>query len=153
MKKYTRLRGSHGAAKKKGTRKKRGSLISFEKEITSKFLQMLMSIKLFHWKTHSFATHEATDHLYEHLNEHVDKFVEVLLGKTQHRVMLNTKCLPLHECNDANSFKLLIERYKGYLVNLDHHPGLATMSNTDLYNIRDEILGDMNKLLYLMSFK
>jgi hypothetical protein len=27
------------------------------------------------------------------------------------------------------------------------------MTNTDLLNIRDEILGDMNQFLYLLSFK
>jgi len=27
------------------------------------------------------------------------------------------------------------------------------MTNTDLLNIRDEILGDMNQFLYLLTFK
>jgi hypothetical protein len=27
------------------------------------------------------------------------------------------------------------------------------MSNSDLYNIRDEILGDLNQTLYLLTFR
>jgi hypothetical protein len=30
---------------------------------------------------------------------------------------------------------------------------LRTMSNSDLFNIRDEILSDLNKFLYLLTFK
>ena len=32
-------------------------------------------IKLFHWKTHSYSTHKATDELYSKLNDDIDKFV------------------------------------------------------------------------------
>jgi len=57
---------------KKGTRKNRvrgnnnnknnnNSLQKFEQEIVVKFLEMLNLIKLYHWKTHSYATHKATD--------------------------------------------------------------------------------------------
>ena len=67
------------------------STSSFDKQITVYFLEMLMMVKLFHWKTHSFATHKATDELYESLNEHIDKFIEVLLGKTGSRINLAQK--------------------------------------------------------------
>jgi hypothetical protein len=36
---------------------------------------------------------------------------------------------------------------------LTNHKAMKIMSNTDLLNIRDEILGDMNQFLYLLSFK
>ena len=63
-------------------------LASFEQEIVVKFLETLNTIKLFHWKTHSYATHKATDELYSKINENVDTFVEVLLGKCGNRVHL-----------------------------------------------------------------
>jgi len=31
--------------------------------------------------------------------------------------------------------------------------GLRGMSNADLLNVRDEILADMNQLMYLLTFK
>lgn len=49
--------------------------------ITENFLEMLNEIKIYHWNTHSFAQHKATDELYSQLNEHVDKFVEGYAGK------------------------------------------------------------------------
>jgi DNA-binding ferritin-like protein len=63
--------------KRGGTRRKHStgssSLSAFQKEIAVTFLEMLMMVKLFHWKTHSYATHKATDGLYDDLNEHIDK--------------------------------------------------------------------------------
>ena len=51
------------------------SMSSFEREVSTVFLEMLLMVKLFHWKTTSYATHKATDELYEKLNENIDKFV------------------------------------------------------------------------------
>ena len=65
---------------------------NFHREITIKFLEMLLAIKLFHWKTTSYATHKATDELYTKLNENMDSFIEILLGKTESRInLLNQK--------------------------------------------------------------
>ena len=49
------------------------SISNFEEQITVYFLEMLMMIKLFHWKTHSYATHKATDELYSKLNSNIDR--------------------------------------------------------------------------------
>ena len=127
---------------------------SFEKEITVIFLEMLMMIKLFHWKTHSFATHKATDELYESLNGNIDKFIEVLLGKTGSRIdLMGHKTISLIDLNSQEQLKSKIESFKSYLVGLTNNKGLGSMTNTDLLNIRDEILGDMNQFLYLLTFK
>jgi hypothetical protein len=53
----------------------------------------------------------------------------------------------------VGDFKRKIEEYKSYLVNLDNQPALKTMSNNDLYTIRDELMADLNQFLYLMTFK
>ncbi len=115
---------------------------------------MLMMVKLFHWKTHSYATHKATDGLYDSLNEHIDNFIEVLLGKTGSRIdLMNKKTISLIDLNSQESLKSKIASLKSYLVGLNNNKALKTMSNSDLFNIRDEILGDLNKFLYLLTFK
>jgi len=125
----------------------------FEKEIVLIFLQMLNTVKLYHWKTHSYATHKATDELYEKLNETIDQFVEVLLGKYGDRVDLTrVGCLPLRDFKTEEQFKQEIWYYKSFLVSLDSNRVMKMMSNSDLYNIRDEILGHLNQLLYLLTF-
>jgi hypothetical protein len=139
-----------------GTRRNRttGSFSAFQKEITVVFFEMLLMVKLFHWKTHSYATHKATDDLYTKLNANMDSFIEVLLGKTGLRIdLMGTKNIRLIDLNSPESFKREIESFKGYLVSLNDNSTMKRMSNTDLYNIRDTILGDLNQLLYLLTFK
>ena len=139
---------------KRNTTINRRSSSSFHKQITVYFLEMLMMVKLFHWKTHSFATHKATDELYESLNEHIDSFIEVLLGKTGSRINLTQKrSISLIDLDSQASLKARIEQFKKYLVSLNTNKAVAAMTDTDLLNIRDEILGDLNKFLYLLTFK
>lgn len=137
------------------SRKNRGaSLSAFQKQITVLFLEMLIMIKLFHWKTHSYATHKATDELYASLNDHIDNFIEVLLGKTGSRIdLMNNKSIKLIDLNSQESLKSKIMSIKSILVGLDNNRALTSMSNSDLFNIRDEILGDLNKFMYLLTFK
>jgi DNA-binding ferritin-like protein len=142
------------ALRSKGTRKRSISSKSFEKEIVVRFLEMLMMVKLFHWKTHSFATHKVTDELYSSLNENMDKFVEVLLGKSGSRINLtNQTKISLIDLESQAKLKAHIESFKDYLVGLSTNPFMKSKANTDLVNIRDEILQDMNKFLYLLTFK
>ena len=137
--------------KKQYTKRVRSS--SFQKEITVRFLELLMMIKLFHWKTTSYATHKATDELYSKLNEDIDKFIEILLGKTGFRTNLSNKhTINLIDLSNNEQLIKKINAYKGYLVGLSHNSFIRSMTNTDLLNIRDEILGDLNQFLYLLSF-
>ena len=143
---------------KVGTRKNRrfgnNSLQKFEREVVVKFLEVLNLIKLYHWKTHSYATHKATDELSSKLHDNVDSFVEVLLGKRGDRVnLLGVKHISLNDFSSVGEFKREIERFKGYLVGLNNNAALKSMSNSDLYNIRDEMLANVNQFLYLLTFK
>ena len=130
------------------------SLAAFQKEITVVFFEMLLMVKLFHWKTMSYATHKATDDLYSKLNENMDSFIEILLGKSGSRIdLMSNKTIKLVDLSSSESFKREINGFKNYLVNLNNNKALKQMPNTDLFNIRDTILGDLNQLLYLLSFK
>ena len=144
--------------KKIGTRKFRKSnsslLTAFQKEITLVFLEILLMIKLFHWKTTSYSTHKSTDELYSKLNSNIDEFIEVLLGKTGFRTdLISNKTIKLIDLTSIDSLKREIEIFKKYLINLNNNAAMKKMANTDLFNIRDTILGDLNQFLYLLSFK
>lgn len=145
-------------SKKAGTRRIKysgsSSLAAFQKEIAVIFLEMLMMVKLFHWKTTSYATHKATDELYTKLNANIDSFIEILLGKSGSRIdLMSNKNIKLIDLSNQEAFKKEVEAFKGYLVSLNDNKAMQSMSNTDLFNIRDTILGDMNQLLYLLTFK
>ncbi len=133
---------------------KKQILQKFEKEITVYFFEMILLIKLFHWKTYSYATHKATDELYTKLNEHMDKFIEVLLGKTGMRIDLTSqRQINLYDLNNSKNLIYKINEFKNYLVNLNENKAIKLMANYDLLTIRDEILSDMNQFLYLLTFK
>ena len=157
MKRETRLRRSNTSTQRTRTTKSSSFLSSsqkFQQEITVKFMELLIMIKLYHWKTHSYATHKATDDLYSKLNENIDKFMEVLFGKTQIRTnLVNCRKISLIDLTSHEQLKREIEKYKSYLINLSNNSLLLNMTNTDLLNIRDEILGDLNHFLYLLTFK
>ena len=136
--------------KNKTLRYSKRSLYSKE-EITKTFIQMLNTVKLYHWKTHSYPTHKATDQLYTDLNAGVDKFIEILLGKNESRISLKpVENIPLKAFNNLSDFKKEIESYKRYLINMKD---VNITNNSDLLNVRDEILGNLNQFTYLLTFK
>jgi DNA-binding ferritin-like protein len=148
---------SNGTTRKNvNTNKSSASIIlkNFQREVVMVFLEVLLMIKLYHWKTYSYATHKATDELYGKLNEHMDRFVEILLGKTEKRIdFMNVKSIKLIDLNSAEQLKVKINNFKGYLVNLNNNKAMKLMGNMDLLTVRDEILGDLNQFLYLLTFK
>ena len=131
------------------TRKNRGGQTFMRAFITS-MLESLIMIKLFHWKTHSFSGHKATDDLYAALNGHMDNFVEVLMGKMAgtRADFLSTKSIKLV---DLSNKKQLVGRVNSIISHLTKMEKVVPMPATDLLNIRDEILGDLNKFLYLLT--
>jgi DNA-binding ferritin-like protein len=142
------------AKKKNTTRKNTTSSQQFQQEITKNFLELLMSIKLYHWKTHSYAVHKATDDLYGELNTNIDKFMEVLLGKTSIRTnLIKQKTIQLLDLTSKAQLIQLVKNFKDYLVGLSNNKFMLqnTMSNTDLLNIRDELLANLNQFLYLLT--
>jgi len=127
-------------------------LQKFENDISSYFFEVLLMVKLFHWKTYSYSTHKATDELYSKINENMDKFIEVLLGKTGIRINLkNKKYISLIDPQNKEQFIKHIDSFKSYLINLSTNKAMQLMSNVDLYTIRDELLADINQFLYLLS--
>jgi len=139
------------------TRKNKVSSNSGKKQMIAYMLQMLMTVKLYHWNTLSFSVHKATDELYGELNTLIDQFVEVLLGKHNNvdernkQEILTIKTLHLHNYKDNGKFKQQMETYKKYLVDLNKY--FSNGENTDLLNIRDEILATLNKISYLLTLK
>ena len=137
------------------TRRFKGKVYKYNSEnIVTMYLQMLNTVKLYHWKTYSHSQHKATDELYSNLNSNIDTFVETLLGKTGGRVNLTKqKTLPLLDNTNLTDFTKEVSKYKNFLINMSKDSELNSTSNSDLLNIRDEILGNLNQFTYLLTFK
>ena len=107
-----------------------------------KFMDIISNIKIFHWKTKSYAEHKASDSLYNSLNSHMDKFAEVYLGSIGGRFDFTTKkTIHIADRNIVTEVKNFIK-----FINSLNLSG-------DLSNIREETVADCNQFLYLMSFK
>lgn len=77
----------------------------------------------------------------------MDTFIEILLGKDQSRIPDFNIRVPL--VNDTG-FKARILKYREFLIDMTRT--FDAERDTDLLNVRDEILGDVNQFLYLLSF-
>ena len=66
---------------------------------------------------------------------------------------MNHKTISLIDLNSKDKLKEKIDGFKYYLVGLTNNTTIRSMKNSDLLNIRDEILGNLNQFLYLLTFK
>lgn len=113
------------------------------------FLQLRNQVKLYHWQTRSYARHKATDEAVDRLDEHIDKYVEVYAGKYgRPRLGGETASFKLANMTEAGAVRCIHAALK-YLAG----PLTRTLKPTDsdLANIRDEMIADLNQLLYLFS--
>ena len=117
-------------------------------QMVSRFLGILDTIKLFHWKTTHYALHKATDELHGYLSGKVDEFVEQLMGILSKRIDIDPTKLQVYNSKDLQDFTKHIIGFKLYL----EHMKFPT-PQYDLLTLRDEMLGSINKFLYLSSLK
>jgi DNA-binding ferritin-like protein len=143
---------SNKSNKSNKSRTRKSSGVKDEKDIVIHFLEMLNTIKLFHWKTTGYAVHKATDDLHSKLSGNVDSFVEIMLGKHGGRLNFQTNTtLTVHDYGSTatGSFKQEMDKYKELLQGLT--ATLDASKDSDLLNIRDEMLGHLNQFLYLLT--
>ena len=117
--------------------------------IVKSFLCFKNQIKLYHWRTTSYARHKATDDFLISFDEKVDKFVEAMIGgrdiKPSDKFRIDFVSLTDKSVIDY------INTFKEFLV--FELPTLLFEHETDLFNLKDEILADLNKMIYLFRLK
>jgi len=115
------------------------------------FLQLRNQIKLYHWQTRIYSRHIATDKIVEKLDAAIDTYIEVYMGKYGRcRLTGKNAIFTLKNLTEAGATRLIVAAVK-YLQG----PLTKTLkpADTDLMNIRDEIIADLNQLLYLFTLK
>jgi len=120
-------------------------------DIINVLLTLRNQIKIYHWQTESFSRHKTTDDLVSSLDENIDNFVEVLMGRygVPHFSKKNGK-ITLHDSEDKTAAKLL----HGCVTFLEKVlPEFLEETDTDLLSIRDDILVDLNKAIFLFRLR
>ena len=114
------------------------------------FMNLRSQIKLYHWQTRVYARHIATDTILEKIEKSIDSFVEVYIGKYgRPRMTGDNAVITLHNLSDAGAARLIkssIKHLQGALTR-SLHPAM----DSDLINLRDEMIADLNQLLYLFT--
>lgn len=125
-------------------------------DLILRFMEMLNTIKIYHWSTLSYPTHKATDKLHEKMSELVDSFIEIYIGHLARRGNAGVpefkkggSGIPFYECS---SIEMFCKKLDGYISFME---GLTERLNgyTDLVNIRDEMVGAAAHALYLLRLK
>lgn len=116
-------------------------------KLISPFLRIQNQIRIFHWQTTSYAQHKAFDKAYKHLGDLIDEFVEVYMGKYGRSKASVSYNIELENLTD--NYHETIDGYISYLINITNV--VNPIDDTDLLNIRDEMLGVLNRLKYLLT--
>jgi hypothetical protein len=118
-------------------------------EILHVMLILRNQVKLYHWQTFSFGRHKATDDLVSSLDTNIDKFTEAYMGRYG-RPKFTTALgkLQVYDASDAKAPKLIGDAIAWLSKRL---PRLLKKEDTDLLNIRDEILGDLQQARFLFT--
>ena len=116
--------------------------------IVEAMLTIRNQIKVYHWQTGSFARHKATDDLTAALDTNIDEFIEVYMGKYGRPKVSGS--IKLHNFSDSAA-KSFVAKQTKYLT--DVLPKKLKSTDTDLLNVRDTILADLNKVLYLFTLR
>ena len=129
-------------------------------EYIIRFLEMLNTIKIYHWSTLSYPTHKATDELHSKMSELVDSFIEIYIGHLSRRGGGAGAGIPVFKRGAASeisfceckSLDIFCKKLDGYITFME---GLTKRLDgyTDLVNIRDEMVGSLAQALYLLRLK
>lgn len=120
-------------------------------DVVQYFLTIQNIIQIYHWQTKSYSRHTASGNYYETISGLIDKFIESYQGKYG-RFSLdqnNSKISLMIE--DNNQIIDFIKNFIKFLTN--DLPKYVESTDTDLLNLRDEMLGESNKLLYLFTLE
>jgi hypothetical protein len=118
--------------------------------IVHTFFKFQHELKLYHWQTFSYSRHKASDKLYERIIDLIDTFIETFMGKYGKRVQLSKRPLVIRSFTD----KTILRPFKQFQAFLSNMETILPKGNqTDLLNIRDEMLGAVNQTLYLFTLR
>jgi hypothetical protein len=88
---------------------------------------------------------------HDQLSDLIDEFVEIAMGKYGRFVLddetSNIKLINLSEMNPKDMVTVCVDALIEFQEDLD------PKRDTDLLNLKDEMLGTLNKLLYLLTLE
>jgi hypothetical protein len=109
-------------------------------------------LKVYHWQTKgkgSYAQHQALGGAYDAFTGLIDEFIEVFMGK--YGRVQGPFDIKLENFGNG-VIESFVDKSVNYLID-DLPKELDAKKDTDLLNIRDEMLSELNKLKYLLTLE
>lgn len=119
-------------------------------EIIKKLVEIQQQLRFLHWQTKSYAKHQAYGGIYSSLDGLIDTFVETCMGKHGRPSYSGGYTLEGQDIDEL-SIQEFVDGTVSFLIGLTEK--YDEKADTDLLNIRDEMLGEFNKLKYLLTLK
>ena len=123
------------------------------------FLEVRTQIKLYHWNTRRYARHKATDRFIETFEPLVDRFVEAAQGITIAEAgpsanrIVDYDALADRQKQAIGEFALTPtdDNATRFLASFRHYMANLELSQTELAQIRDDMLEIADVTLYLFT--
>ena len=121
-----------------------------KEELILKLIQIQTQFKFMHWQTMGDAKHRAYGEIYDTLGDLIDSFTESMMGKYG-RPEFESEFSIMFQDLKSLSVQNFMDGITEFLVSMTEQ--LDTKYDTDLLNLRDEMLASFNKLKYLITLK
>ena len=121
-----------------------------KEELILKLVQIQNQFRFLHWQTFGYSKHKAYGKIYENLGDLIDTFTESIMGKYGRPEFESEFSIMVQDIKVMN-IQNFLDGITEFLVGMTDQ--LDTRYDTDLLNLRDEMLGEINKLKYLLTLK
>jgi DNA-binding ferritin-like protein len=121
-----------------------------KEELILKLVQIQVQFKFMHWQTTGDAKHRAYGKAYDKLGDLIDSFAEAMMGKYG-RPEFESEFSIMFQDLKSLSLQNFMDGITDFLVSITEM--LDPKYDTDLLNLRDEMLAAINKLKYLLTLK
>jgi DNA-binding ferritin-like protein len=114
-------------------------------QYASTFLGFVMQMHVFHWLTTSYSQHKALGELYDGIHDLADNFMETYMGKYGRNMPTSAASVINYNTSNVNE---TISNFEAFLISLT---GELDSTDTDLLNIRDEMLSLVHTTQYFLT--
>lgn len=121
-----------------------------KEELILKLVQIQLQWRFLHWQTFGDAKHRTYGSIYEGLDGLIDEFTETMMGKYGRPEFESEFVISFQDIKDL-SIQNFMDGITEFLVSFSEQ--LDSKYDTDLLNLRDEMLGLINKSKYLLTLK
>lgn len=110
-------------------------------------LELQSQLKIFHWQTKGVAEHEAFGRIYDSIGDIIDSFIEKYIGVYERfSIEEGSPNIQVVNYSDNN-----VEAFVNTAKTLFNGMREKVSEHSDLVNILDEAIGEINQLKYLLT--